>query len=155
MAVVGVEHTSYTVSDLSRTVDFYHRLLGFEIVFQRPEITHTYWRSVVGFPDAVARDTYLRVPGSNHYIELIEYRHPRGKPQDVTPNNPGSSHVCYVVDDVPAMFERLKAEGVTFISEPVFLDAGPNKGAWALYMRDPDGIVIELFQRPPTPREWA
>jgi len=29
------------------------------------------------------------------------------------------------------------------------LDEGPNQGGFALYMLDPDGITIELFQRAP------
>ncbi len=150
MAVVGAHHTSYTVSDLTKTLPFYRDLLGFEVVHERAEIVQSYWRAVVGFPDAVARDAMLKVPGANHFIELIEYKHPRGTMQNVTPNNPGSSHVCYLVDDLKAIYARLKAAGVQFISEgPIYLDQGPNQGGAALYMKDPDGIVIELFQKAP------
>jgi len=146
MPIYGANHTSYTVSDLDRSLAFYRDLLGLEVVHQRPEITNAYWRAVVGFPDAQARDAFLKIPGSDHHIELIQYRHPLGTPQTLTPNNPGSSHVAYYVDDLVPFFERLKAAGVQFISEPIYLDEGPNKGGWALYMKDPDGIVIELFQ---------
>jgi lactoylglutathione lyase len=150
MAVVGAHHTSYTVSDLSRTLPFYRDLLKFEVVHERPEIVHGYWRAVVGFPDAVARDAMLRIPGTNHFLELIEYKQPRGAAQNVTPNNPGSSHVCYLVDDLETMYQTLTAAGVQFISEgPIYLDQGPNQGGAALYMKDPDGIVIELFQKAP------
>jgi catechol 2,3-dioxygenase-like lactoylglutathione lyase family enzyme len=150
MAIVGAHHTSYTVSDLDRTLPFYRDLLGFEVVHARPEIILEYWRAVVGFPDAIARDAVLKIPGTTHMIELIEYRHPRGVAQNVTPNNPGSSHVCYMVDDLQEMYARLKEVGVQFISKgPIYLDQGPNKGGWSLYMKDPDGIVIELFQRAP------
>jgi catechol 2,3-dioxygenase-like lactoylglutathione lyase family enzyme len=148
MAVVGAHHTSYTVSDLNKTLPFYRDLMGFEVVHERPEIVLEYWRAVVGFPDAVARDAVLRIPGTTHFLELIEYKNPRGVAQNVMPNNPGSSHVCYLVDDLQAMHARLKEAGVQFISkEPIYLDQGPNKGGWSLYMKDPDGIVIELFQR--------
>jgi catechol 2,3-dioxygenase-like lactoylglutathione lyase family enzyme len=150
MAVVGAHHTSYTVSDLDRTLPFYRDLLGFEVVHARPEIILGYWRAVVGFPDAVARDAMLRIPGTTHMLELIEYKNPRGVAQNVTPNNPGSSHVCYLVDDLQVMYTRLKEAGVQFISTgPIYLDQGPNKGGWSLYMKDPDGIVIELFQKAP------
>jgi catechol 2,3-dioxygenase-like lactoylglutathione lyase family enzyme len=148
MAVVGAHHTSYTVSDLTRTLPFYRDLLGFEVVLERPEIVLEYWRAVVGFPDAVARDAILKIPGTTHVLELIEYKNPRGIAQNVTPNNPGSSHICYLVDDLQAMYPRLKEAGVEFISKgPIYLDQGPNKGGWSLYMKDPDGIVIELFQK--------
>ena len=44
------------------------------------------------------------------------------------------------------MVPGLKQAGVEFISDPVALDAGPNSGGWALYLKDPNGIVLELFQ---------
>jgi len=40
------------------------------------------------------------------------------------------------------------ASGVRFISEPTLIDTGANAGGAGLYLRDPDGIVLELFQRP-------
>jgi catechol 2,3-dioxygenase-like lactoylglutathione lyase family enzyme len=88
----------------------------------------------------------LKIPGTTHYLELFEYKQPRGTAQDLTPNNPGSSHLAYLVDDLRAMYPRLKDAGVEFISEPIYLDEGPNTGGWALYMKDPNGIVIELFE---------
>ena len=39
------------------------------------------------------------------------------------------------------MVPGLKQAGVEFISDPVALDAGPNSGGWALYLKDPNGIV--------------
>jgi hypothetical protein len=32
---------------------------------------------------------------------------------------------------------------------PVAVDTGANRGGRALYVRDPDGHVVELFQPPP------
>ena len=36
------------------------------------------------------------------------------------------------------------------INPPVEIDTGINTGGWALYLRDPDQITVELFQRPAT-----
>lgn len=149
MGIIGADHTSYTVSDMSRSLPFYRDLLGFELVHERPAVTADYFRKIIGFPDAVVHAVLLRIPGTTHCLELFEYKQPRGVRQNLTPNNPGSSHIAYYVDDLVAMFLLLKAAGADFISEPIYLDEGPNKGGWALYMRDPDGIVIELFQAPP------
>ena len=149
MGIIGADHTSYTVSDMKRTLAFYRDLLGFEIIHERPAVINNYFRAIVGFPDSVVHAVELRIPGTTHCLELFEYKQPRGTPQNLTPNNPGSSHIAYLVDDLRAMYAKLKAHNVTFISEPVFIDEGPNLGGWSLYMRDPDGIVIELFQRAP------
>jgi catechol 2,3-dioxygenase-like lactoylglutathione lyase family enzyme len=147
MTIIGADHTSYTVRDLERARAFYCDVLGFEILHERPRITNQYFRDIIGFPDGVVRDLYLKIPGTNHHLEFFEYLHPQGTQQDTTPNNPGSSHIAYLVDDIHAMYERLKSvEGVEFISGPVYLNEGPNVGGWDLYMKDPNGIVIELFQ---------
>lgn len=146
MGIVGAHHTSYTVADTERSIKFYRDLLGFELIIDRPEVTLDYFRTIIGFPDAVVHNAVLRIPGTPHLLELNGYKHPKGTTQDLTPNNPGSGHICYFVDDLQPFYEKLKAAGVEFISTPTYLDQGPNKGGWALYMKDPDGIVIELMQ---------
>ena len=64
----------------------------------------------------------------------------------------GASHLCFLVEDLPALYEQLREQGVdSFVSPPVEVDTGVNKGGYALYLRDPDGISVELFQPPATP----
>jgi catechol 2,3-dioxygenase-like lactoylglutathione lyase family enzyme len=144
--ITGADHTSYTVSNLERSLEFYHDLLGFEVLHIRPQITSHYFREIVGFPEGVIKGAYLAIPGTSHKLELFEYVNPRGAPLDTRNNNPGSSHLAFYVDDLAALYEALKARGVQFRSAPVYMDEGPNEGGWAVYMLDPDGITIELFQ---------
>jgi catechol 2,3-dioxygenase-like lactoylglutathione lyase family enzyme len=144
--IIGAHHTSYTVQDMARSLAFYRDLLGFTLVTERPAVTAKYFRDIVGIPDAVVYAVLMEIPGTGHYLELFEYTHPRGVAQTLLPNNPGSSHICYLVDDVRGMYARLKQAGCTFISEPVYIDQGPNAGGWSLYMQDPDGIPLELFE---------
>lgn len=146
MAITNTHHTSFSVIDMRETLAFYCDLLGFEIVNERPAVTEAYFRAIIGIPDAVVHAVLLRIPGADHMLELLEYKHPRGVPQDLRPNNPGSSHLAYLVDDLSAMYSELQEAGVEFVSGPVALDAGPNSGGWALYLKDPNGIIIELFQ---------
>jgi catechol 2,3-dioxygenase-like lactoylglutathione lyase family enzyme len=149
MKIIGADHTSYTVSNLERSLEFYVDLLGFEVLWQR-EITNQYFRDIVGFPDGVVKAAHLRIPGSTHKLELFEYVVPAGSPADVRTNNPGSSHMAFLVEDLSAAYEALKAKGVQFRSPPTAIDAGANKGAYSLYMLDPDGISVELLQPPKT-----
>jgi catechol 2,3-dioxygenase-like lactoylglutathione lyase family enzyme len=147
MNIVGIDHTSYTVANLERSLAFYVGLLGFTVVWQR-EIDNQYFRDIVGFPDCVVKAAHLRVPNSQHKLELFEYVTPRGTTADVRTNNVGSSHISLYVDDLEAAYAELRAKGVQFRSRPVTVDAGANKGAKGLYLLDPDGITVELFQRP-------
>jgi hypothetical protein len=43
--------------------------------------------------------------------------------------------------------ERANA-GVQFRSEPVEITSAVNRGAWGVYLSDPDGITLELRQPP-------
>ena len=150
-AASGLHHTCYTVSDLDRSVAFYRDLLGCEVVAEQ-EKEGGYLAAIVGYPDAHVRMAHLRVPGTEHVIELFEYLAPAGTRADVVPRNVGASHLCFLVDDLPALYEQLREKGVTsFVSPPVEVDTGVNKGGYALYLRDPDGISVELFQPPATP----
>ena len=46
------------------------------------------------------------------------------------------------------MARLLAAGGTTATPEPVVIDRGANTGGRALYIRDPDGHVLELFEPP-------
>jgi catechol 2,3-dioxygenase-like lactoylglutathione lyase family enzyme len=148
MKITGVDHTSYTVTSLEHSLAFYAGLLGFEVLWQR-DISNRYFRDVVGFADCVVKAAHLRIPGSTHKLELFEYVAPTGTPADIRTHNPGSSHLALLVDDLQAFYDELTARGVRFRSPPVAIDAGAGKGGSALYMLDPDGITVELFQPAP------
>ncbi len=147
MNITGADHTSFSVSNLERSLAFYVDLLGFKLLWQR-EITNQYFRDIVGFPDCVVKAAHLAIPNSTHKLELFEYAVPRGEPAVPRTNQPGSAHLSLYVDNLPAAYEELKGKGVQFRSPPIEIDAGANKGGWALYMLDPDGIPVELFQPP-------
>jgi catechol 2,3-dioxygenase-like lactoylglutathione lyase family enzyme len=154
----GVWHFSFTVGDLDRSVDFYQRVLGLELV-HRQEQANPYTRALVGFPDAELRIAQLRVPGqprgtSSHDLELVEYVVPRGDPHGGGRNRPGASHLALTVDDALAEHERLLAEGVRFVSPPQLITAGVNAGGFTCYFVDPDEITLELVQ-PPRPAYGA
>ena len=147
MKITGADHTSYTISNLERSIAFYVGLLGCDIIWQR-EISNQYFRDIVGFPDCVVKAAHLSIPGSEHRIELFEYVQPIGLNADVRTNNVGSSHISFFVDDLPAAYQELKAKGARFRSSPVEITAGANKGGWAVYLLDPDGLTVEFFQSP-------
>jgi catechol 2,3-dioxygenase-like lactoylglutathione lyase family enzyme len=146
-AVRAIHHTGYTVDDLGRSLEFYRDLLGLEVVAEQ-EKRGGYLARIVGYPDAHVRMAHLRVPGGAHMLELFEYVAPEGaRAARREPRDTGTAHLCFAVDDLPALYQRLVAAGVdTFVSPPVEVDTGVNRGGYALYLRDPDGIPVELFQ---------
>ncbi len=63
-------------------------------------------------------------------------------------------HLCFEVDDLDAAHRDLVSRGVYVNADPAVLqdgdgvDAGPLAGTKILYLRDPDGIQLELFELP-------
>jgi catechol 2,3-dioxygenase-like lactoylglutathione lyase family enzyme len=146
-AAYALHHTGYTVSDLDRSVSFYRDLLGCEVIASQ-EKEGGYLAAIVGYPDAHVRMAHLRAPHSAHVIELFQYLTPESGQAETEPHNVGTAHICFLVDDLGATYRRLQADGVEFISAPVEIDTGINTGGRALYLRDPDGIPMELFELP-------
>ena len=147
--ITGCYHTSFTVSNLERSVAFYRDVLGLKLRGVQGG-SHDYLRTIVGYPEANLKMAFLEIPGSGHVLELIEYVAPRGLPASVATCNPGSAHVCFRTDDLLRTYEEWRAKGVKFRSEPVRITAGVNEGGYAVYFSDPDGITLELFQPRPS-----
>ncbi|HEY8477648.1 MAG TPA: VOC family protein [Chloroflexota bacterium] len=148
MRLTGVYHTGFTVRNLERSVAFYRDLLGMQLVAERVG-DEPYLGAVTGFPGVRIKFAFLAVEGSDHLLELLEYASHPGQPQDPATNRPGNGHLCLKVDDIWGFYERLRRHGVAFVSEPTLITAGMHRGGYAVYLRDPDGFTVELFQPPP------
>lgn len=143
--ITRAHHTGFQVADLERSVAFYRDILGFEIVFAwNPQAD--YIRELVGYPDADIHAAILRLPGSDVFLELLEYRNVERAPIDTRTANPGTAHIAFFVDDLDVLYADLTARGVRSVSAPVTPTIGPNEGGRAVYMIDPDGIRVELIQ---------
>lgn len=151
--IQGFWHVSFTVSNLEQSVKWYTEVLGLEYV--RGQIqANAYTAKLVAFPNVHLKVAQLRVPGlpvprSMHHIEIIEYVNPRGEDIPLDTNRTGVGHWAFQVDNLQAEYERLMALGVHFKSEPNTIAEGVNKGGYAVYFTDPDGITLELIQPPP------
>jgi catechol 2,3-dioxygenase-like lactoylglutathione lyase family enzyme len=146
----AINHAGITVADLDRSIGFYRDLLGLSLldVFER---TSEDIAAVVGYPGARLRIAMLRVPGDDVRLELLQYLEPLGAPTRPETHDSGTGHVCFTVDDIHALHRRLAQAGFPARSEgPVVLTHGPHRGVVALYVRDPDGYTVELFQPTPT-----
>ena len=60
----------------------------------------------------------------------------------------GVAHVCLEVDNIVSTVATLMALGATAQGELVDVESGPVRGCRAIYIRDPNGVIIELVQLP-------
>jgi catechol 2,3-dioxygenase-like lactoylglutathione lyase family enzyme len=79
-------------------------------------------------------------------LELLQYVSHPGAPTPRETNRPGNGHLCFKVSDIHGACQELRQRGVTLLSDPVEITAGVHAGSFGVYLRDPDGFTVELFQ---------
>jgi catechol 2,3-dioxygenase-like lactoylglutathione lyase family enzyme len=142
--ILGTNHTSFTVSDLERSIAFLRDCLGFKLVSKAPRDPALVSR-ITGVAGADMMIAFLKAPG--HTLELIEYRAPATKGKvHARPCDTGFAHVAFNVDDAHAAVDAASGYGVKAVSAPVTIDQGPNKGRKVVYLRDWDGITFEFIE---------
>jgi catechol 2,3-dioxygenase-like lactoylglutathione lyase family enzyme len=152
----AIDHVGYAVADLDRSIAFYEALLGVPLLMRKTWDV-PYVGDIVGYPDVVMEGAFFRLPGGV-VLELLEYRAPyTSAGVDMESYNAGNAHLCLVTDDMAADYARMRAAGYDgFRSpDPIVIPWGPYRGGRACYLRDPDGISIELLEEPPGGPDWS
>ena len=143
--ITGFNHTSFTVADLGTAVRFWTEALGFEaasVAVRRGD-----WQGpVTGIPGARLKVAHLY--GYGHHMEFIQYLESAGAAVPLDPSMAGVAHVCLEVSDIHATARRLLEQGATPQGEMVEVVEDSMRHCWAGYLRDPNGIVIELLELP-------
>lgn len=119
-----IDYTMIVVSDMQRSVEFYHDKLGIPLKFQSPDWT-----------EFATGATTLALHGG-------------GVPQSHEPSQDptqfaGACSIGFSVEDVDKTYENLKARGINFVMPPVQREGEGIKLAVAL---DPDGLPISFAQ---------
>jgi glyoxylase I family protein len=143
----AIHHAGLIVSDLDRSIYFYHDILGLPFAneptpwFEGPAL-----EKGVGVPNAKLRQVCFWV-GDKSQMELIEYsEQPTFNGGPVPNNHRGAAHVCFRVVDIEAKRAELEAKGVVFYSPINVVDEGPLSGWRWCYFSDPDGLALELVE---------
>jgi lactoylglutathione lyase len=130
-------HTGLVVTDLDRSKRFYQEVFGFRFWYEiAPPDEPTAKLSSLTPPLGVTA-SYLTLDG--FVLELMHYAAPgvTAPFRPRTMNEPGLTHLSISVDDVHAAADRSVEYGGAIIEES---DVGA-----ALFVRDPDGQLIELL----------
>ncbi|HEX4217681.1 MAG TPA: VOC family protein [Acidimicrobiales bacterium] len=130
-------HTGQVVTDLERSKTFYTEVLGFEFWYEiRPPDEATAKLNCLAPPLGVTA-SYLTRDG--FVLELMHYSAPGAAApyQPRAMNDPGLTHLSISVDDVRGTAGKAMEYGGTIIEES---DLGV-----ALFIRDPDGQLLELL----------
>lgn len=127
--LLGFEHIGMTSSDLDRTIAFYCGLLGFKLVLRKPQT-----KGEAAFLDAGGGMLEVFAPG------------PVDATRDVPQDEAGIRHLTFAYSDIGAMIEKLAAADVEIIEQPRIAH-NTEMFKRVSFVRDPDGIIVELVER--------
>lgn len=117
-------HVRYMVDDVDAAVDFYTGTFGFELGRN----------AAPAFADVIRGPLRVLLSGPKSSAG-------RPMPDGRVPGPGGWNRLHFVVADIDAEVERLRAAGVTFRNDVI---SGP--GGRQIVLEDPAGNPIELFQ---------
>ena len=117
-----IDHLVLTVKDISRTISFYRQVLGML------EISFDGSRKALQF--------------GNHKINLHEHGEAI-EPKAEHPT-PGSADLCFItLTPIEKVEEHIRTCGIDLVEGPV-RRSGARGAVLSIYLRDPDGNLIEL-----------
>jgi lactoylglutathione lyase len=150
--VDGFFHVGLCVADVDRSLAFYRDVLGLEVtsdtVRTGDELQGV--RTLVGVDPESTRIVLLKVPGNERiFLELFasegaEQHHATARPWDLA-----AGHMAFYVTDADATHTAALAVGCGARSPVSEVQSGPHKGAKAVYLIDPDGYHVEVYQPAP------
>lgn len=143
-----LNHMGLTVSQLERSLDFYCGKLGlpYPAEDQIFYIDGEWLANLVGFHDPRIRVAFI--PLDHGVLELLEYERPSVGHSTATLSNwdVGAAHLALNHSDIHAFYAE-HADDIDFFGPPQTVEGGPFDGAQVIYMKDPDGVSVELVQR--------
>lgn len=144
-AVTGVHHVGLTVRDIKTSWEWYTRMFG----LTPGPLNHGEGETLSQALQVEGAElSFSMIDIGNTRIEFLQYHRPEGKDWDRANGDVGSAHVCLLVDDVDAAYAELTAKGAVFNAPPITLTDGELAGSKWAYLRDPDGIQLEIWQSP-------
>jgi glyoxylase I family protein len=139
MAIKGIFHVNVNCSDIERSQPFYENL-GFQTVLDLPTGGDDKLAAGLGMPSCEGRAAIMMLDpsqGRQARLDLIEWTEPldRRPPYEHLARL-GFNRIALWTIGLDEEYERLKADGVEFLSEPMFM----------VCFKDPDGAIIELIE---------
>ncbi len=135
-SIDGFDHVSLPMRDTEAMVGFY-RSLGLDVA-EHPHVVSVY----------VGNQMINLHRPSTWQREDFTLRAPAAKPP--------CGDLCFVWDGTPeSLDELLDAAGATIIEGPVVRQGGRRSDASSVYVRDPDGNLLEFMTYPPERREGS
>ena len=143
--ITGFNHSGFVVKDIEAMVAFYQDTLGLSVMREvdsvaPPEGDHT------GIPGARRTLVFVGKPEGEHVLELVHFIDPPSPEGHLDRHQLGAAHICFNVTDLGELASELKAQGIRFVTDPIFHEMPDGKRRGICYIQDPEGNYVELIQ---------
>ncbi|MCC7085079.1 MAG: VOC family protein [Pirellulales bacterium] len=146
MHLKSCHHHGFTVSNLDQSLSFYRDFLGLEVMRVSERSNLPSYDQILGYVNVKLLVALLRHPANGFLLELFQYLNPPSVKRELRNHYVGSSHVAFEVDNIDALYAKLKSSGYSSINPPVDIVRDGQRVARGVYALDPDGISVEIFQ---------
>ncbi len=140
-----ISHISLTARNADALAGFYKRVFGCEDRRPPKVLSGETVSRGNGLADCEIYSVWLNLPNLDApFLEILEYKSLIERPEQAV-NERGIGHISFEVDDILQAFENVLSEGGSALGEIV--NFGSARDPFLIvYMRDPDGNVVELEQ---------
>jgi catechol 2,3-dioxygenase-like lactoylglutathione lyase family enzyme len=129
-----IEHVSIRCRQIDASIEYYRKMFGAQVMLRR------------NLPNS-KQIVYLKI--GDTMLELMDFG-PGKEPVDPREHY-GVTHIGIKTDDFDSAHRDLKAKGADFLGEPF----EPAPGIRLVFLREPNGAIIELAMRDPKSFEAA
>lgn len=138
--MTGLNHAGLTVSDLDNSIAFYREVVGFELSL-RTRVQGDWFDTLTDNRGADIEIAMMTLDGFT--LQLVRYHRAGGEQLPLAHHHVGSPHLSIDVDDVETRHAAVCAAG-NLRPTPIVDIMGT--GIRSFYVRDPDGVPVELIQ---------
>jgi predicted enzyme related to lactoylglutathione lyase len=139
-------HVNLVARNWQALAHFYQTVFGCQIVPPERNYQGPTLEAGTGVPGASLRGTHLRLPGTGNRgptLEIFQYS-PSLEHSPGPVNRVGFGHIAFATDDVDRLRQRVLSNGGSTVGEVVTLATADGRHVRWVYVRDPEGNVLEL-----------
>jgi len=139
-------HVCIVARDTDRLADFYKEVFGCEETGERWTMSGELISRGNGVPNAEIYAAWLSLPGvDGPFLEIHQYKNLQDRPMPPV-NQSGYRHISFEVEDIRATFDAVIGAGGSPLGEITELGTS-DAPCLCVYVRDPEGNILELEQR--------
>jgi len=145
---VGFMHAIHATNEVEKTLAFYRDVFG--VSGQVRDFANQAVPILTNSPGVTLKVSMLNLPGQGFNFELTQFSNVERHPAQPQIWDPGAPHMKFLVRDIEPVVAAVKRAGAPMLTTSgapvgVKLPLGDVK---AIFVRDPDGYIVEAIQVP-------